>query len=77
MRLRVAVVYGGRSGEHEVSIESARSVLEAIDREKYDVLPVGVTREGSWHVVEPDGLLNGAHQLQQRLLPSADPAHSR
>jgi D-alanine-D-alanine ligase len=70
----VAVVYGGRSGEHEVSIESARSVLEAIDREKYEVLPVGVTREGAWHVVEPDGLLNGATGLHQRLLPSADPA---
>jgi D-alanine-D-alanine ligase len=45
---RVAVLFGGQSGEHEVSLVSARSVIDALDPEKYDVLPVGITREGQW-----------------------------
>jgi D-alanine-D-alanine ligase len=47
-RPRVAVVFGGRSGEHTVSCMTAASVLRALDREAYDVLPVGVTRSGRW-----------------------------
>jgi D-alanine-D-alanine ligase len=47
-RLRVAVVFGGRSGEHEVSLMSARSVVAALDAEKYDVVGIGITREGRW-----------------------------
>lgn len=45
---KVAVVFGGRSGEHVVSLRSGRSIIDAIDREKCDVIPVGITREGSW-----------------------------
>ncbi|SDP03650.1 D-alanine--D-alanine ligase family protein [Actinacidiphila guanduensis] len=45
---RVAVVFGGRSSEHGVSVVTAASVLRAIDREKYDVLPIGITAEGRW-----------------------------
>src|SRR5215468_5942166 len=47
-KLRVGVVFGGRSGEHEVSIRSARSVIEAIDKTKYDVVPIAITKEGNW-----------------------------
>ncbi|HLM57348.1 MAG TPA: D-alanine--D-alanine ligase family protein [Pyrinomonadaceae bacterium] len=47
-KIRVGVIYGGRSGEHEVSIRSARSVIEAIDRDKYEVIPLAITREGRW-----------------------------
>jgi D-alanine-D-alanine ligase len=47
-KLRVAVLFGGRSGEHEVSIQSAKSIMAALDRAKYDVLPVGITRDGQW-----------------------------
>ena len=47
-KIRIGVIYGGRSGEHEVSVRSARSVIEAIDTEKYDVIPVAITREGRW-----------------------------
>ena len=47
-KLRVGVIFGGRSSEHEVSIRSAASVVEAIDRKKYDVLPIAITREGKW-----------------------------
>ncbi len=45
---RVAVVFGGRSSEHGVSVVTAASVLRAIDRDKYDVLPIGITSEGRW-----------------------------
>ena len=45
---RVGIVFGGRSGEHEVSLMSARSVLDAIDRDKYDVVPIGITKSGRW-----------------------------
>ncbi|GHG37073.1 MULTISPECIES: D-alanine--D-alanine ligase family protein [Streptomyces] len=45
---RVAVVFGGRSSEHAISVVTAGAVLKAIDRTKYDVLPIGITREGRW-----------------------------
>ena len=47
-KLRVGILFGGRSGEHEVSLLSAASVLKAIDRKKYDVVPVGISKEGRW-----------------------------
>jgi len=47
-RIRVGVVFGGRSGEHEVSLASARSVMDAIDKKKYEVVPIGITKEGRW-----------------------------
>ncbi len=47
-KLRVAVLFGGKSGEHEVSLVSARSVMAAMDREKYEILPVGITKFGRW-----------------------------
>ena len=48
MKLRVAVLFGGRSDEHEVSLMSARSVLAHLDPERYEVFPVGITRQGAW-----------------------------
>jgi D-alanine-D-alanine ligase len=47
-KLRVGVVFGGRSGEHEVSLVSAASVIQALDKEKYEVVPIGITPEGRW-----------------------------
>jgi D-alanine-D-alanine ligase len=52
-RVRVALVFGGRSSEHAVSCSTAASVLQAIDRELYDVVPIGITTEGAW-VLEAD-----------------------
>jgi D-alanine-D-alanine ligase len=49
-RIRVGVLFGGRSGEHEVSIASAQSVLRALDPEKYEVVPIGITKDGRWLV---------------------------
>src|SRR5438270_8710349 len=48
MKLRVAVLYGGRSGEHEISIRSAESIIRAIDPAKYEVLHYRISREGKW-----------------------------
>ena len=47
-KLRVGVLFGGRSGEHEISLLSAASVLQALNREKYEVIPIGITKEGRW-----------------------------
>src|SRR5215469_15893067 len=47
-KLRIGILFGGRSGEHEVSLLSAASILKAIDKKKYDVVPIGITREGRW-----------------------------
>jgi D-alanine-D-alanine ligase len=53
-RLRVAVVFGGRSAEHAVSCVSAGSVLAALDPDRYDVVPVGITRDGRWVLADED-----------------------
>ena len=49
-RLRVGILFGGRSGEHEVSLASAASVIRALDPEKYEALPIGITKDGRWLV---------------------------
>jgi D-alanine-D-alanine ligase len=49
-KIRLGVLFGGRSGEHEVSLTSAASVMRALDPAKYEVVPVGITREGRWRV---------------------------
>lgn len=52
-RVRVALIFGGRSSEHAVSCSTAASVLQAIDRDRYDVVPIGITTDGAW-VLEAD-----------------------
>ena len=47
-KLRIGVIFGGRSGEHEVSVRSARAVVEAIDATKYEVVPIAITKTGNW-----------------------------
>jgi D-alanine-D-alanine ligase len=49
-RIRVGVIFGGRSGEHEVSLRSAESIINAIDKSKYEVVPIGITPQGRWLV---------------------------
>ena len=49
-RLRVGVLFGGRSGEHEVSLASAASVIRALDPEKYEAVPIGITKQGQWTI---------------------------
>jgi D-alanine-D-alanine ligase len=47
-KLRIGILFGGRSGEHEVSLLSAASILKAIDRKRYDVIPIGIDKQGHW-----------------------------
>jgi len=47
-KINVAVIFGGRSGEHEVSLVSAKSVVDALNKDKYEIVPIGITKEGQW-----------------------------
>lgn len=75
-RIKVGVLFGGRSGEHEVSLLSAASVLNAISKDKYEVVPIGVTKEGRWvTAADAERLLRGegvAHE-QGRHLRAGNP----
>jgi D-alanine-D-alanine ligase len=68
-RIRVAVVYGGRSSEHGISVVSAGSVLAALDPAKYDVVPIGITPAGAWVLTDADP---GALQITGRTLPEVE-----
>jgi D-alanine-D-alanine ligase len=71
-KLRVGVLFGGRSGEHEVSLLSAASILKAIDRKKFDVVPIGITKAGHWLISDAArGLLEGAGAETPSLTPPA------
>jgi D-alanine-D-alanine ligase len=73
-KLRVGILFGGRSGEHEVSLLSAASVLNAIDKEKYEVVPIGITKDGRWLTAEhAENLLSGKLVLEPRNLRAGDP----
>jgi D-alanine-D-alanine ligase len=62
-KIRVGILFGGRSGEHEVSLLSAASVLNAIDKTKYEVVPIGITKDGRWLTAEhAERLLKGQKQ---------------
>src|SRR4029077_14494460 len=71
----VGVLFGGRSGEHEVSLLSAASVLNAIERNKYDVVPIAISKEGRWLTSsESAKLLSGdPGQENPRHLRAGDP----
>ena len=49
-KLRVAVLHGGRSGEHEVSLQSAASVINYLDRDRFEIVPVAIDKQGRWHL---------------------------
>jgi len=73
-KIRVGVLFGGRSGEHEVSLLSAASVLEAIDKNKYEVVPIGITKDGRWLTADhAERLLRGKAQHEPRHLRAGDP----
>lgn len=73
-RLRVGVLFGGRSGEHEVSLASAASVIRGLDPDKYEAVPIGISKEGHWLIggaaqkLLPEVIRNG-----QRVVMAADP----
>src|SRR5438270_12842347 len=61
-KLRVAVLYGGRSGEHEVSLQSAASVINYLDRDRFEIVPVAIDKQGRWHLNDIS-LLEGKKSL--------------
>jgi D-alanine-D-alanine ligase len=63
-KLRVGVIFGGQSGEHEVSLTSAKGIMQAIDKNKYEVVPIGITKQGQW--------LTGGNVHQQLLEAAAE-----
>src|SRR3989454_12138988 len=73
-RLRIGILFGGRSGEHEVSLASAASVIRGLDPDKYEAVPIGITKEGHWLVgagaqkMLPEVLRGG-----KRVMMTADP----
>ena len=80
-RIRLGILFGGRSGEHEVSLISAASLLKSLDPAKYEVVPIGITREGQWRVgatprslaSQPERLLATVLNEGQAVTASADP----
>jgi D-alanine-D-alanine ligase len=73
-KIRVGILFGGRSGEHEVSLLSAASVLNAINKDKYEVVPIGITKDGRWLTAEhAENLLQGKIVLEPRQLRAGDP----
>jgi D-alanine-D-alanine ligase len=75
-KIRVGILFGGRSGEHEVSLLSAASVVNAIDKTKYEVVPIGITKDGRWLTAEhAERLLKGeAGQVASATHPATDPS---
>ncbi len=72
-KLRVAVVFGGRSAEHEISILSARFIVESLDREKFDPVLIGIDKSGRWHLQEEALLLGSARDPRLVKLNQAMP----
>jgi D-alanine-D-alanine ligase len=77
-KLRMAVLFGGRSGEHEVSLASASSIIENIDRDKYDLYLLGITKDGHWRYYEGqvEGIRTGQWEKDSKALVfPGDPAY--
>src|ERR1700692_2307898 len=82
-RLRVGVLFGGRSGEHEGSLASAASVIRGLDPDKYEAVPIGISKEGHWLIATVSGartesgaaqkLLSDVLKSGHRIVLSADP----
>src|SRR3982074_3132804 len=76
-KLRVGVLFGGRSGEHEVSLASAASIIRGLDPQKYEAVPIGITKEGHWLIGEgAQKMLPEVLRTGQRVVMSADPTES-
>jgi D-alanine-D-alanine ligase len=76
-KLRVGVLFGGRSGEHEVSLASAASIIRGLDPQKFEAVPIGITKEGHWLIGEgAQKMLPEVLRTGQRVVMSADPTES-
>ena len=70
-KLRVGIVFGGKSAEHEVSLQSAKNIVEAIDKTRFDVVLLGIDKQGQWHISDAQNyLLNAQDPARIALRPS-------
>src|SRR5262249_35877371 len=70
-KIRVGILFGGRSAEHEVSLQSAKNIIDAIDTNKYEVVLIGIDKRGQWHLNEERQFLlpaveSGLHELPEK-----------
>ncbi|MEX0754292.1 MAG: D-alanine--D-alanine ligase family protein [Actinomycetota bacterium] len=70
MKRRVVVLFGGRSAEHEISCISARSVIDALDPERYEVVPVGISKRGTWHLLSGPPALDAGSGTLPAVVPT-------
>lgn len=72
-KLRIGIIFGGRSGEHDVSLQSAQSVMAALDQNKYEIIPIGISRTGRWLVGDVvSALTEGKTAAKAALLPDPE-----
>src|SRR3954453_6937576 len=69
-KIRIGVLFGGQSGEHEVSLVSASAVMDALDRTKYEIVPIGITKQGRW-IAGDDALPALIGLADRKLLPAS------
>jgi len=70
-KLRVGIVFGGKSAEHEVSLQSAKNIVNAIDKSRFEVVLLGIDKQGQWHINDEQGyLLNADDPARIALNPS-------
>src|SRR5687767_10649580 len=73
-RLRLGVLYGGRSGEHEVSLASAAAVFANLDRKRYEPVPIRIEKDGRWSIAErPPATMSAGEVIEQSRLETARP----
>ena len=75
-KLRIGILFGGRSGEHEVSLLSAASILKAIDKKKYEVVPIGITKDGHWVTASDAHALLSGKQAPENPRLAGNPANT-
>ena len=71
-KLRVGIVFGGKSAEHEVSLQSAKNIIEAIDRDKFEVCLLGIDKQGQWHINDASNYLLNADNPELIALNRSD-----
>ena len=69
-KMRVGIVFGGKSAEHEVSLQSAKNIVEAIDKSRFDVVLLGIDKQGLWHINDAGNYLLNA-QDPARIAPAS------
>ena len=72
-KLRVAILFGGKSAEHEISVISARNIVEAMDKRKYEIVAIGIDKQGRWFFDKGARLLHGSDQAQVKFHHSRNP----